>query len=386
MMFTKLSLLAAASLAAAHGIVTDIKFDNDWYTSSLVFQDPYKNPVPERIVWSFFGAGNGPVPDFTTKDITCNQNAQPAKLVADVNAGADVTFYWTTWPESHRGPVMTYLANCGGDCSSVDPSSLSYFKIDHAGYEDGVWISDKIIANNNSYSLKLPEDIAPGNYIIRHELLALHSAFESMGAQFYPVCANIKVSGSGTANPPGVTFPGAYKPDDAGILVNIYNGLTSYQIPGPSVYKSGSSSSDPVESGSETEPESTEATTVVAPSTLTTPVVLQTTSTTSTPVKSVEAEYPATTSEEAAAVTTSSSVYTPPVAVTTAKQDAAVTTSIYTPPIAVTTTTFQNLSQKINKCLDDINKEISEAQSKNGGAVDFSSIESKRNDCYQLTL
>ncbi|KAF5102262.1 hypothetical protein D0Z00_000445 [Geotrichum galactomycetum] len=225
---SKLSALAVASFAAAHGIVTDIKFDDDWYTSSLVYQDPYKNPVPDRITWSFFGSGNGPVADFTTKDIVCNGNAKPAALVADVKAGANATFYWTTWPESHKGPVMTYLADCGGDCRTVDPSTLSYFKIDHAGFENGKWITDKIIANNNSYSLTIPEDIAPGNYIIRHELLALHSAGQELGAQFYPMCANLKISGSGTAKPAGVKFPGAYKKDDAGILVNIYNGFTSY--------------------------------------------------------------------------------------------------------------------------------------------------------------
>lgn len=71
---------------------------------------------------------------------------------------------------------MTYLANCGGDCRIFDPSTLSYFKIDHAGFENGKWIRDNIIANHNSYSLTIPEDIAPDNYIIRHELLALHSA------------------------------------------------------------------------------------------------------------------------------------------------------------------------------------------------------------------
>jgi hypothetical protein len=43
---SKLFALALASFAAAHGIVADIKFDDDWYTSSLVNQDSYKALLP----------------------------------------------------------------------------------------------------------------------------------------------------------------------------------------------------------------------------------------------------------------------------------------------------------------------------------------------------
>ncbi|KAF5093889.1 hypothetical protein D0Z03_002256 [Geotrichum reessii] len=363
---TKFSVLAAASFAAAHGIVTDIKFDNDWYTSSLVFQDPYANPVPERITWSFFGAGNGPVPDFTTKDIVCNKNAKPAALVADVKAGAKVTFYWTVWPESHKGPVMTYLANCGGDCRTVDPSSLSYFKIDHAGYENGEWISDKIIANNNSYSLTIPEDIAPGNYLIRHELLALHSAFNELGAQFYPMCANLKISGSGTANPPGVKFPEAYPKNDAGILVNIYNGLTSYKIPGPAPYKSGSGSSG--SSGVENSVPSV--------------------SKVNTPAASAD---PATTAAGNTAPAASATTAAGNAAPAPSAQNGPSTGSYEAPAAPATVAPSNNngnslnLSQKINKCLDDINVAIAKAQAKNGGSIDFSKIEAGRANCYKMS-
>lgn len=34
------------------------------------------------------------------------------------------------------------------------------------------------------------------------------------GVQFYPHCFNIDVIGTGTADPEGVVFPGAYKPTD----------------------------------------------------------------------------------------------------------------------------------------------------------------------------
>lgn len=237
-----LSLFSLLSYAAAHGFVNDISVGNNWYPGSNPFQDPWKQPTPDRVVWSFFKGGNGPVTDVTTKDIVCNADSQPAKLyIESVNAGSKVTFYWTNWPTGHLGPVMTYLAKCNGNCEDNDPSSLSYFKIDEKGWENGKWASDELIANNNSWTVTLPSDISSGKYIIRHELLSLQEASRSQGAQFYPMCANIEITGGGNADPKGVKFPGAYKTEDPGILIDIYNNFNKYTIPGPSVYGSGSS-------------------------------------------------------------------------------------------------------------------------------------------------
>jgi cellulase len=89
----------------------------------------------------------------------------------------------------------------------------------------------------------MPTCIAPGNYLLRAEIIALHSASKSMGAQFYMGCAQINVSGSGsTTGSSTVSFPGAYGQSDPGILVSIYDSTgqpkgngTPYQIPGPAV-------------------------------------------------------------------------------------------------------------------------------------------------------
>ncbi|KAL7273290.1 hypothetical protein RUND412_003864 [Rhizina undulata] len=231
--------IGAAAYAAAHGIVQDLDVDGTWWPGYNPYEDPYKNPVPERIVWSF--PNNGPVQDVTSSAITCNLNATAAQLTSTAASGSNVSFYWTAWPSSHKGPVMTYMANCGGDCTSVDATTLSYFKINEAGYSNGTWASDTLIANNNSWSVTIPSDIIAGNYLIRHELLALHSAETEGGAQFYPMCANVAVTGGGSAEPTGVKFPGAYSATDPGILVNIWYDFTNYTIPGPAVYTSGGS-------------------------------------------------------------------------------------------------------------------------------------------------
>jgi cellulase len=88
-------------------------------------------------------------------------------------------------------------------------------------------------------SVPIPSDIASGDYLLRAEALALHTAGSSGGAQFYMTCYQLTISGSGTATPSGVLFPGAYKASDPGILVNIHAALSTYISPGPPVYAGG---------------------------------------------------------------------------------------------------------------------------------------------------
>lgn len=97
---------------------------------------------------------------------------------------------------------------------------------------------DRLIANGGVQSITIPKCIAPGQYLLRGELIALHSASSSGGAQFYMECAQVNiVGGSADKTPSSVSLPGAYKANDAGILYNLYSGQKTYAAPGPSVFK-----------------------------------------------------------------------------------------------------------------------------------------------------
>lgn len=104
-----------------------------------------------------------------------------------------------------------------------------------------------------SVTYTIPECIEPGNYLVRHEIIALHSAYSYPGAQFYPGCHQIKVTGGGSTVPSDlVAFPGAYKGSDAGITYDAYK-AAEYTIPGPALFTcsgSGSSGSSSGSSGS----------------------------------------------------------------------------------------------------------------------------------------
>lgn len=241
--FILLAVLAGAASVSAHGHVTNIVINGQSYSGFLPNKFPYMPSPPVVAGWTATNTDNGFVgpESFGSGDIICHKSATNAKGHAVVAAGDRILIQWDTWPESHHGPVIDYLANCGsGGCESVDKSSLNFFKIDEVGLINGAkapgtWASDQLIANNKSWLVEIPSNIAPGFYVLRHEIIALHSAGQNNGAQNYPQCFNLQITGSGTATPSGVRGTALYKPNDAGILFNIYGALSSYPIPGPSL-------------------------------------------------------------------------------------------------------------------------------------------------------
>nr|QBL14594.1 lytic polysaccharide monooxygenase [Talaromyces verruculosus] len=237
------AVLALASTVAGHGYVQNIVIDGESYSGYIVTQFPYESNPPAVIGWATTATDLGYVDptEYTNADIICHKNATPGALSAPVAAGGTVELQWTTWPDSHHGPVISYLANCNGNCSTVDKTKLDFVKIDASGLIDdttvpGTWASDQLIAANNSWTVTIPETIAPGNYVLRHEIIALHSAENTDGAQNYPQCINLEITGSGTASPTGTPGEELYTPTDPGILVNIYQSLSTYVIPGPTLW------------------------------------------------------------------------------------------------------------------------------------------------------
>jgi hypothetical protein len=99
------------------------------------------------------------------------------------------------------------------------------------------WAVTPLIPSPNAgVNYTIPSCLKPGYYLVRHEIIALHSAYNEGGAQFYPGCHQLNVSGEGTKVPSElVSFPGAYDSKDPGIVFSIYNQLP-YKIPGPSVF------------------------------------------------------------------------------------------------------------------------------------------------------
>ena len=79
-----------------------------------------------------------------------------------------------------------------------------WVKLAQAGFDAGTWAVQTLIANKGLHSFTLPSALAPGDYLIRPEIIALHEADASYatnparGAQFYMECIQLTVTGSGT--------------------------------------------------------------------------------------------------------------------------------------------------------------------------------------------
>ncbi|CAN8095243.1 unnamed protein product [Discula destructiva] len=262
------SLAAAGAFAAqayAHGLVTGFNTDgtyNQGYILDYYYAKINTGTYPATAGWYEEATDSGFVAasSFAEPDIICHKNADNAdSITASVSAGGTVDFMWNTWPDTHIGPVLTYVAACGASCATVDKTTLEWVKIDEAGIDLGTqtWPTDALIANNFTYSITVPSTLASGDYVFRHEIIALHSAGSEGGAQAYPFCINIAITGGGTDTPAGTLGTALYKTTDPGILFNAYTDITEYIIPGPALYTGGTGSTGASES-SGSPPEATE--------------------------------------------------------------------------------------------------------------------------------
>ncbi|KAL2015408.1 hypothetical protein VTK56DRAFT_5532 [Thermocarpiscus australiensis] len=238
-MKTFTTLLASVGLVAAHGYVDNATIGGQFYQFYQPYVDPYLPTLPDRISRSI--PGNGPVEDVTSSAMTCNAGSTPAKLHATAAAGSTVTLRWTLWPESHVGPVLTYMARCpDSGCQNWQPgSSAVWFKVKEGGRDgtSNTWADTPLMTAPTSYQYTIPSCLKQGYYLVRHEIIALHSAYTYPGAQFYPGCHQLSVTGGGSTVPSSglVAFPGAYKGSDPGITYDAYKAQT-YTIPGPKVF------------------------------------------------------------------------------------------------------------------------------------------------------
>ncbi|KAH7094183.1 glycoside hydrolase [Auriculariales sp. MPI-PUGE-AT-0066] len=182
---------------------------------------------------------HGPVQDVSSIDMRCynTQNLQTATTV-NVTAGSTVGFT-VDGSISHPGPLLVYMAKAPGSVDSFDGSGTVWFKI----YQEAPTFSGGTISwpssGKTTVNWAIPSALPSGEYLLRVEHIALHSASSTGGAQLYIACAQVRVSGGGSGNPsPLVSFPGAYKATDPGILFQLYYPVpTSYTMPGPAVWR-----------------------------------------------------------------------------------------------------------------------------------------------------
>ncbi|KAK3368469.1 glycoside hydrolase [Podospora didyma] len=196
-----------------------------------------------------------PVYNVNDAQLACGIRGTQSDKILSVKAGDKIGAWWghvmggaqrPNDPDhpiaaSHKGPISTYMARVD-NAATASPTGLKWFKIHEDAFNTatGKWGVDNMIANKGWAYANIPTCLAPGQYLLRQELIALHSAYSSMGAQFYQSCAQLNVSSARTFVPSQtVSIPSAYQQNDPSILIQIWvnsvpdNGRKPYQAPGP---------------------------------------------------------------------------------------------------------------------------------------------------------
>jgi hypothetical protein len=192
---------------------------------------------------------NSPVENVNSPAIVCNvggndADSRQATKTHAVKPGDQLGFDVNS-DLGHPGPLSVYMSRAPdgvaasdylGDGDWFKVYELTTKRIDaNTGLEWATFPGSQGVQN---FTFTLPQNLRPGNYLVRPEHIGLHGAGSAGGAQFYLGCAQISVSGSGTGVPsPTVKFPGAYKGNEPGILINIYwPPPQSYTPPGPATW------------------------------------------------------------------------------------------------------------------------------------------------------
>jgi cellulase len=175
------TLLAAASAASAHTIFVQLDAGGKVYPVSHAIRTP---------------SYDGPITNVASNDLACNGGPNPtmkSNEIITVTAGTTVKAVWrhtlTSGPgdvmdASHKGPTLAYLKKVD---NALTDSGIGggWFKIQEDGHNNGQWGTSTVITNGGNHFINIPSCIPNGQYLLRAEMIALHGAGSSGGAQLY---------------------------------------------------------------------------------------------------------------------------------------------------------------------------------------------------------
>ncbi|TRM64799.1 glycosyl hydrolase family 61-domain-containing protein [Schizophyllum amplum] len=317
------ALLPFLASVHAHGQLFDVYADGVTKSAPNVYYDGDRvnSDTPIRKMYKSSAEAYVLPGDFSDNSkMSCEgYGSAGAPSSLSVAAGSSVTLQWSgatselTWVTSvpdgaqawvhGTGPVMNYLASCDGDCNTADVTNAGWTKIDEFGIDfsqsisdnlrnalaskpepyypegSGLWGVAKLVQDGSKWTVNIPSGLAPGGYILRHEMYALHNPKKdgdnTSGPQGYIACVQLDVTGSGSTYLPEGTQAGQlYDPNGDFANFDLYqpDQISSFQTPGPAIWdgvtggsssgdsgsnNSGSSSGDASSTSELTEPSST---------------------------------------------------------------------------------------------------------------------------------
>jgi len=289
------ALLRLVPSVAAHGEINhvvaggstndgpNIYYSGDSKNKKTVTRVMYKASSPSYVLYTGFN-------DDTQMSCEGSYNS-PAPDVLSVQAGDVVQVFWegatgellnkpgtggltayNPWVHA-MGPVQDYITSCNGDCSSFNSQNAGWTKIAGSGIDmstsissdlratmkgkpeeyyptsgNGLWAMAKLVQDGSKWDITVPSSLKNGQYILRHELSAVHNPKQSgdatTGPQLYISCIQIEVTNGGsTSLPAGTKASDLYDPNGDFANFNVYSDdVSSFKLPGPAVWDGASSS------------------------------------------------------------------------------------------------------------------------------------------------
>lgn len=193
----KSTLLALAALALGAREVS----------AHATFQDLWINGVDQGQSCARLPPSNSPVTNVNSNDIRCNANGArgvTGRCAVKVGDSISLEMHQQSGDRScsneaiggaHYGPVHVYMSKVS-DARTAD-GSAGWFKVvanawakapgSSSGSND-YWGVKDLNKCCGHVEFKIPAGIASGDYLVRAEVIALHTAGSSGGAQFYMTC------------------------------------------------------------------------------------------------------------------------------------------------------------------------------------------------------
>ncbi|KAM0240648.1 hypothetical protein ACHAPO_002549 [Fusarium lateritium] len=234
------TVIGLASAANAHTLFTTLFIDGENQGDGTCVRQPKDASTANSPIYPIDGAA-----------MACGRDGGKAvQYICPAPGGAQLTFQFRESPsghkkgaiaEGHRGPCSVYMKKVD-DMFSDSAAGDGWFKVFEDGYnvKEDKWCVDRLIENNGLLSVNLPTGLPSGYYLVRPEILALHSAPDG-DPQFYQSCAQIFIE-NGPEGPLEIpekyeaSIPGYVTKKDPAVTFNIYDEHGEYPIHGPDVW------------------------------------------------------------------------------------------------------------------------------------------------------
>ncbi|KAJ7725648.1 glycosyl hydrolase family 61-domain-containing protein [Mycena maculata] len=284
------AILASTPLVSGHGQVNTVTsgttvnagpnqyWAGDAKNSKTATRVMYQASSPAYVLFDSYGDNSR---------MSCEGSAKsPAPTTISVAAGDYIEVYWEGATSELKGKagtgsltaynpwvhamgfVFDYITSCNGDCTTFDSTNAGWTKIAHAGIDMsqtissdlretmknkpeqyyptsglGLWAMAKMVQNGSKWSIQIPSSLESGQYMIRHELAAVHNPKTNdptTGPQLYIACIQLDVTGGGdTSLPAGTQAKSLYLPDGTFANTNVLSGSfnpANVPIPGPTIW------------------------------------------------------------------------------------------------------------------------------------------------------